>query len=105
MHAFLEMMGLRPLARRETAQVLTRVMERSQGAASSQGSELQVAYQETRESMTFPTRDLANKVVDGQRPLYVIAFLGAPQIKRALIDTGASTNISPLPMLNALGIP
>ena len=80
-------------------------MERSQGAASSQGSELQVAYQETRESMTSLPRDLANKAVDGQRPLYVIAFLGAPQIKRALIDTSASTNISPLPMLNALGIP
>ena len=78
MHTFLEMMGLRPLARRETAQVLTRVMERSQGATSSQGSELQLAYQETRESMTFPPRDLANKAVVGQRPLYVIAFLGAP---------------------------
>jgi len=37
-------------------------------------------------------------------PLYVTAFLGASQIKRALVDTHASTNILPLPTLDAVGI-
>ena len=55
--------------------------------------------------MTFSSRDLANRVMDGERPLYVIAFLGAFQNKRALIDTGASTNILPILTLDALGIP
>jgi len=64
-----------------------------------------VAYQETRELVTFSPRDLTNRSVDGKRPLYVTAFLGASQIKRALVDTGASTNILPLPTLDALGIP
>ena len=77
MHAFLEGMGLRPLARKEAAQVLTRVVERSQGVAASKGSVLQVAYQETKELVIFSPKDLANKVVDGERSLYITAFLGA----------------------------
>ena len=38
-------------------------MERSQGRATSEGSLLQVAYQETREAVTFATRDLANQLL------------------------------------------
>ena len=49
--------------------------------------------------MTFSARDLANRVVDGERPLYVTTFLGASQIKRALVNIDASTNIQPLPTL------
>nr|POE45833.1 hypothetical protein CFP56_75819 [Quercus suber] len=59
-HSFLKGIGLWPLARREAAQALTQVVERSLGVATSEGSLLQVAYQETRESITFSTRDLAN---------------------------------------------
>lgn len=66
---------------------------------------LQVAYQETKESMTFYVRDLANRAMDGERPFYVTAFLGASQMKRALVDIGASTNILSLLTLDALGIP
>ena len=80
-------------------------MERSQGRATSEGSLLQVAYQETREAVTFATRDLANQAMDGKRPLYVSNFLGASQIKRTLVDIGASTNFLALPTLDALGIP
>ena len=38
---------------------------------------LQVAYQETKELVIFSPKDLANKVVDGERSLYITAFLGA----------------------------
>ena len=55
--------------------------------------------------MTFSPRDLANRAMDGEKVLYVTAFLNSFQIKRALVDTGASTNILPLLTLNALGIP
>lgn len=37
-HSFLEGIGLRPLARREAAQALSRVVERSHGVAASEGS-------------------------------------------------------------------
>ena len=63
-----------------------------------------MAYQEAKDSITFSNRDLANRVVDGNRPLYLTTFLGASQIKRALVDTSASTNILSLPTFDALGI-
>lgn len=68
-------------------------MERSQEVAVFEGSLLQVAYQETRESVTFSLRDLTNQAVDGKKSLYVTTFLGASQIKRTLVDTSACTNI------------
>lgn len=63
-----------------------------------------MAYQETRESVTFSPRDLANRVMDGKRPLYVTTFLSASHIKSALVDTSASTYILSLSTLDALGI-
>ena len=65
---------------------------------------MQVAYQEAKDLVTFSNKDLVNQVVDGDKPLYVTTFLGASQIKRALVDTSASINILPLPTFNALGI-
>ena len=92
------------MARREAAQALTRVMEMNHEVAAVEGSLMQVAYQEVKDSVTFSNKDLLNQVVDGDRPLYVTAFLGTSQIKRALIDTGASINILPLLTFDALGI-
>ena len=104
-HSFLEGIGLRPLVRREAAQTLTRVMERNHEVAVVEGSLMQVAYQEAKDSVTFSNKDLVNQGVDGDKNLYVIAFLGVSRIKRALVDTIASTNILPLPTFDALGIP
>ena len=42
-----------------------------------EGSLMQVAYQEVKDSVTFSNNDLANRVVDGDRPLYLTTFLGA----------------------------
>ena len=64
-------------------------MERNHEVAAVEGSLMQVAYQEANDLVTFSNKDLVNQVVDGNRPLYVIAFLGAYQIKRALIDTAS----------------
>nr|POE89448.1 hypothetical protein CFP56_01804 [Quercus suber] len=104
-HSFLEGIGLRPMARREVAQVLTRMMERNHEVATVEISLMQVAYQEVKDSVTFSNKDLVNQVVDGDRPLYVIVFLGASRIKKALVDTVAFTNILPLLIFDALGIP
>ena len=104
-HCFLEGIGLRGLARRKATQALTRVLERNHEIAAVERSLMQVAYQEAKDSVTFSSKDLANQVVDGNRTLYLTTFLGASRIKRALVDTGASTNILPLPTFDALGIP
>ena len=64
-HSFLEGIGFRPLARREATKALTRVMERNEEVAASEGCLMQVAYQKARDSITFSNRDLANRVVDG----------------------------------------
>ena len=47
------------MARRETAQDLTKVMERNQEMVTSEGSLIQVADKEVRDSITFSNRDLA----------------------------------------------
>jgi len=104
-HSFLERTDLRPLARRKAAQALTKVMERNHEVVAVKGSLMQVAYQEAKDLVTFSSKNLANQVVDGNRPLYLTTFLGASRIKRALVDTGASTNILPLLTFDALGIP
>ena len=101
-HSFLEGIDLRPMARRKAAQALTRVMARNHYVVVVDGSLMQVAYQEAKDSVTFSNKDLVNRVVDGDRPLYVTTFLGASRIKRASVDTGASTNILPLPTFDAL---
>ncbi|KAF3971513.1 hypothetical protein CMV_004883 [Castanea mollissima] len=64
------------MARREAAQALTRVMERNHEVTIVEGSLMQVAYQEANDSVTFSNKDLVNRAVDGDRPLYVIAFVG-----------------------------
>ena len=63
------------MARREVAQALTNVMERSHEVAAVEESLMQVAYQEAKDSVTFSNKDLVNRVVDSDRSLYVTAFL------------------------------
>ena len=80
-------------------------MERNHEVAYVKGSLMQVAYQEAKDLVTFSNKDLLNRAVHGDRPLYVTSFLGASRIKKALVDTSASTNILSLPTFDALGIP
>jgi len=57
-------------------------MERNHEVAAVEGSLMQVAYQEANDSVTFSNKNLVNRVVDGNRPLYVIAFWGHLKSKR-----------------------
>mgnify|MGYP003743946007 CR=1 FL=1 len=84
---------------------MTRVMERNHEVVVIEGSLMQVEYQEVKDPVTFSSKDLANQVIDGDRPLYLTTFLGASRIKRVFVGTSASSNILPLPTLDALGIP
>nr|POE69226.1 hypothetical protein CFP56_74650 [Quercus suber] len=60
MHFFLDGIGFRPMATREAAQALIKVMERNHEVASVKGSLKQVAYQEANDSVTFSNKDLVN---------------------------------------------
>ena len=48
------------MARREVARTLTRVMERNHEVVAVEGSLMQVAYQEVKDSITFSNKDLVN---------------------------------------------
>ena len=61
------------MARREATQTLTRVMGRNHEVAAVEGSLMQVAYQEAKDSVTFSNKDLVNRAVGGDKPLYVNA--------------------------------
>ena len=76
-HSFLEGIGLKLMARRKVAQALTKVMERNHEVTAVEGSLMQVAYQKAKDSVTFSNKDLVNRVVDDNRPMYVTAFMGA----------------------------
>ena len=65
------------MAKREAAQALTKMMVRNHEVAAVEGSLMEVAYQEAKDSVTFSSKYLTNRVIDGDRPLYLTAFLGA----------------------------
>ena len=71
----------------------------------SEGSLLQVSCQETRESMTFSVRNLANQAVDSERPLYVTSFLGSLSNQEGLGGYWCFHQYLPLLTLDVLGIP
>lgn len=81
------------------------MIERGQETALLGGSSLHIAFQESIEPITFSQMDPANQVVNGKRPLYVMATLGTSQLKTALVNTSAYVNVIPFPTLNTLGIP
>ena len=58
-------------------------------------------FLETTNAITFTDEDMEVEHPDHLRPLYLMAFV---QIRRALIDTGASLNLIALSTLEAVGL-
>ena len=54
--------------------------------------------------ITFSNEDMEVGYPDHRRPLYLEASINQILIKRALVDTGASVNLIPLSILQAVGI-
>ena len=54
--------------------------------------------------ITFSDEDMEVGYPDHRRPLYLAASINQIPIKRALVDTGASVNLIPLSILQAIGI-
>ena len=59
---------------------------------------------ETTNAITFTDEDMEVKHPDHRRPLCLMAIINGVQIKRALVDTGASLNLIALNTLEAVGL-
>ena len=59
---------------------------------------------ETTNAITFTDKDMEVEHPDHRRPLYLMATINSVQIKRALVDTGASLNLIALNTLEVVGL-
>ena len=62
------------------------------------------AFLETTNAITFTNEDMEVEHPDHYRPLYLMATINGVQIKRALVDTGASLNLIALSTMDAVGL-
>ena len=61
-------------------------------------------FLETTNAITFTDEDMEVEHPDHRRPLYLMATINGVQIRRALVDTGASLNLIALSTLEAVGL-
>ena len=59
---------------------------------------------ETTNTITFTNKDMEVEYPDHRKPLYLTATINGVQIKRALINTGASLNLIVLSTLEVVGM-
>ena len=59
---------------------------------------------ETTSAITFTDEDMEVEHPNHRRPLYLMATINGVQIRRALMDTGASLNLVALNTLEAVGL-
>ena len=59
---------------------------------------------ETTNAITFTDEDMEVEHPDHHMPLYLMATINSVQVKRALVDTGASLNLIALSTLEAMGL-
>ena len=62
------------------------------------------AFVETTNAITFTDEDMEVDHPDHHRPLYLMATINGVQIRRALVDTGASLNLIAWSTLEAMGL-
>ena len=62
------------------------------------------AFLETTNAITFTDEDMEVEYPDHHRPLYLIATINGVQIRRALIDIGASLNLITLRTLEVVSM-
>ena len=62
------------------------------------------AYLETTNAITFTNEDMEVEHPNHRRPFYLMATINGVQVRRALVDTGASLNLIALSTLEAVGL-
>ena len=59
---------------------------------------------ETTNAITFTDEDMEVEHPDHRRPLYLMATINGVQVRKALVETGASLNLTALNTLKAIGL-
>ena len=59
---------------------------------------------EITNAITFTDENMEVEHLEHRRPLYLMATINGIQIRRALVDTGASLNLLALSTLEAMGL-
>ena len=59
---------------------------------------------ETTNAITFTDEDMEVEHPDHRRPLYLMATINGVQVRKALVETGASLNLIALNTLKAIGL-
>ena len=62
------------------------------------------AFLETTNAITFTDKDMEIEHPDHRRPLYLMATINGVQVRRALVDMGASLNLIALSTLEAVSL-
>ena len=97
-------MGFRPEARRVATESLISIAIDSGIECFTAESHASRAYLETTNAITFTDEDMEVEHPDHRRPIYLMAITNGVQVRRALVDTGASLNFIALSTLEAMGL-
>ena len=97
-------MGFRPEARRVATESLISIAIDSGIECFTAESHASRAYLETTNAITFTDEDMEVEHPDHRRPIYLMAITNGVQVRRTLIDIGASLNLIALSTLQAIGL-
>ena len=97
-------MGFGPEARRVATESLMSIAADSGMECFTAESHASRAFLETTNAITFTDEDMEVQHPDHRRPLYLMATISGVQIRRALVDKGASLNLIALSTLEAVGL-
>ena len=97
-------MGFRPEARRVATESFISIAIDSGIECFTAESHASRAYLETTNAITFTDEDMEVEHPDHRRPIYLMAITNGVQVRRTLIDIGASLNLIALSTLQAIGL-
>ncbi|XP_065623457.1 uncharacterized protein LOC136064917 [Quercus suber] len=97
-------LGFGPEARKVATESLMTIAADSGMECFTAESHASRAFLETTNAITFTDEDMEVEHPDHRRPLYLMATINGVQIRRALVDTGASLNLIALSTLEAVGL-
>ena len=97
-------MGFRPEARRVATESLISIAIDSRIECFTAEPHASRAYLETTNAITFTDEDMEVEHPDHRRPIYLMAITNGVQVRRTLIDIGASLNLIALSTLQAIGL-
>ena len=97
-------MGFGPKARRVATKSLMGIAADSGMECFTAESHASQVYLETTNAITFTDEDKEVEHPDHCRPLYLMATINGVQVRKVLVDTGASLNLIALSTLEAVGL-